>query len=145
MSIEIEKDEDPRLDYPYPDGDLLDDHGYPTEATLAYIRNWGSERDEDGKLTFGKWFLEPAGSPDLLEFIKQIWYYGEDAYTQHDNGLFELHTLGWSGNEEVIYELKQTVFWLQKYRAYTTGGHYYFRLRHDCGYDWTVEQIKSKW
>lgn len=144
INYKIEKDEDPRLDYPYPDNPL-DNEGYPTKAALAYIRNWGHERNEEGKLIFGKWFLQPKDSEDLLQFIKDIWYYGDDAYKDDENGMFELHTMGWSGNEEVIYELKNTVFWMQKYRAYTTGGHYYFRLKSDCGYDWQVVKKESKW
>ena len=128
-----------KLDYLYP-FHLLDEEGYPTDEALKYFRNWGSEKI-DGELVFGK-FFNNTDYTDLLDYIKQLWYYGSDAYNKED-GMFELHTGGWSGNESIIEELKNTSFWLIKFRAYSCGGHYYFRLNRECGYDWTVVKKES--
>jgi hypothetical protein len=114
--------------------------GYPTDEALKYIRNWGSEKIGD-ELVFGK-FFNNTDYTDLLDYIKGLWTYGSDAYNEED-GMFELHTCGWSGNESIIEELKNTSFWLIKFRAYSVGGHYYFRLNRDCGYDWGVVKKES--
>ena len=127
------------LDYIYP-FHLLDDDGYPTDEALKYIRNWGSEKVGD-ELVFGK-FFNNTDYTDLLDYIKVLWTYGSDAYNEED-GMFELHTCGWSGNESIIEELKNTSFWLIKFRAYSAGGHYYFRLNRDCGHDWGVVKKES--
>jgi hypothetical protein len=128
-----------KLDYLYP-FHLLDEEGYPTDEALKYIRNWSSERI-GGELVYGK-FFDNTDYTDLLDYIKQIWYYGSDAYNEED-GMFELHTVGWSGNESIISELENTIFWMLKFRAYSTGGHYYFRLNRECGYDWSVVKKES--
>ena len=59
--------------------------------------------------------------------------------------MVELHTIGWSGNESIIAELENTIFWMLKFRAYSTGGHYYFRLNKNSEMDWDVVKVKSKY
>ncbi len=130
-----------QLEYPYPN-ELFDADGYPTDEALEYIRNWGYEREGD-ELVFGKFFGSDS-CDELIEYVKGLWNYGEHAYKLED-GMFELHTLGWSGNESIIYELKNTILWSMKFRAQLSGGHYYFRLDSKCGYDWNVVKEESKW
>lgn len=38
----------------------------------------------------------------------------------------ELHTGGWSENEEIIEELQKNLFWLFCWQKSERGGHYYF-------------------
>jgi hypothetical protein len=40
----------------------------------------------------------------------------------------ELHTLGWSGNEDIIRELQKSSLWLMHWSKTFAGGHYYFNL-----------------
>ena len=127
------KNMEKKLDYLYP-FHLFDDDGYPTEESLHYIRNWGSEVI-DGELVYGK-FFDNTDYTELLNYIKELWYY--DYGYKEEDGMFELHTIGWSGNESIIAELENTIFWMLKFRAYSTGGHYYFRLNKDSGLDWEI-------
>ena len=122
-----------KLDYLYP-FHLLDEDGYPTDEALKYIRNWGSEKI-NGELVYGK-FFDNTDYTELLDYIKELWYY--DYGYKEEDGMLELHTIGWSGNESIIAELENTIFWMLKFRAYSTGGHYYFRLNKDSGLDWDV-------
>jgi hypothetical protein len=130
-----------QLEYPYPK-ELFDADGYPTDEALEYIRNWGYEKEGD-EMVFGK-FFSSGNYDELIEYVKGLWNYGEHAY-KHEDGMFELHTIGWSGNESIIYELKNTILWSMKFRAQLSGGHYYFRLDSKCGYDWNVVKEESKW
>ena len=127
------------LDYPFPE-ELFDDAGYPTEEALNYIKNW-SHNVENGEVSVGKFFGADNQS-ELIEFVKSLWNYGDYAYKEED-GLFELHTLGWSGNESIIYELKQTIFWMMRLRARFAGGHYYFELDRNSDYEWDIVKVKK--
>lgn len=43
-----------------------------------------------------------------------------------DGDLIEIHTGGWSDNEALINEFKETVFWFMFHQIEVSGGHYYF-------------------
>jgi hypothetical protein len=118
---------------------LMDDDGYPTQETLDYIKNW-SMFDDNNETKIGEFFGK-GKYDELIEFIKTIWVY-KDAIT-YENGLLEIHTLGWSGNEDIIYELKKTDLWLIKFRCKQTGGHYYFKIDSESEWDFTVEKYKT--
>jgi len=60
-----------KLDYLYP-FHLFDEDGYPTEESLQYIRNWGSEKI-DGELVYGK-FFDNTDYTELLNYIKELWH-----------------------------------------------------------------------
>jgi hypothetical protein len=130
--------EDELLNYPYPDK-LLDEDGYPTEAALNYIKNW-SCGFVNGTYVLGKYYKN-LDFTDLIEYIQSIWYY-DDAVVYED-GLLEIHTLGWSGNEEVIHVLRNTTLWMMRHKATQSGGHYYFRIDKDSEYTWGVEKVKA--
>jgi len=40
----------------------------------------------------------------------------------------ELHTGGWSGNEDIIEALKKSYFWIFYWEKSVKGGHYYFTI-----------------
>lgn len=100
--------------------DFLDVSGYPTEEYLQFIRDY-----------------KPDVMPieDFLKIIFSSWYHGAYGYSlgRAYKGVkkLELHTLGWSGNEDVIEVLLSntylTHFSLQ-YKKWETGGHYYFNV-----------------
>jgi len=60
------------------------------------------------------------------------------------DGLLELHTFGWSGNEDIISILKDTNLWLTKFKAKSAGGHYYFKIDAESEYDWHIVKSKDK-
>jgi hypothetical protein len=125
---------------PYPE-ELFDEHGYPTEEALNYIDNWGS-REIDGKLFYGEKFVV-HNYEELIEYVLSIWTYGKDALIW-DGKLLEIHTLGWSGNEEILPRLKNTALWLLKFRAQEAGGHYYFNVN-DKEYTFRVQKVEKEW
>jgi hypothetical protein len=124
------------ISFPYPDI-LMDEDGYPTEAALEYIKNWHLMIKDGEEWKSGELYMDYRG---LIDYIKSIWTY-DDAIHEED-GLLEIHTLGWSGNEDIIHELKQTAFWMMRLQAYQTGGHYYFRME-DSEWTYSVEKIKK--
>lgn len=101
---------------------LLDNEGYPTEEWLQYIKNY-----------------KPDESLPLLTFVKMVlvdgWYMSDWGYKLHKKykrkHKLELHTGGWSGNEETISAIKSNI-WLthfkMKYVMWRVGGHYYFEI-----------------
>lgn len=124
-------------DYPK---ELHDKDGYPTSEALDYIRNWaviyGRKSAKFGS-KFGKGLKD-----ELIDYVKSIWCY--DDTVVYEDGLLELHTYGWSGNEVIVDELRNTDLWMFKFRAQTAGGHYYFKLDSDSEYDWHIVKSKDK-
>lgn len=128
------------VSFPYPHDNLMDEHGYPTEAALEYIKNWQMLIEDKGSYTSGYLWQDYRG---LIDYIKSIWTY-DDAILEED-GLLEIHTFGWSGNEDIIAELKKTAFWMHRLQATQTGGHYYFRVENNPKYTYSVEKVENKW
>ena len=125
-------------DYPK---ELFDENGYPTPEALDYIKNWAFINGKVGS-KFGKGLHN-----ELIEYIKELWWFSQDGIEYQDeiqDGLLEIHTLGWSGNEEIISELKDTDLWLMKFRAKAAGGHYYFKIDAESEYDWHIVKSKDK-
>lgn len=100
--------------------ETLDAEGYPTEEYLKLIMEW---KDDAPVMDFIKYYLENG------------WYYGDWGFKLHRpyRGIrkLELHTGGWSGNEEIIRAILGNVYlthWKMKYVLWRTGGHYYFEI-----------------
>lgn len=99
--------------------DILDEDGYPTEYALEKIAGWKVD-------TYDK-FLS------LMEFIKTLWYYPD--YIVENGESFTLITGGWSGNEDIIYAMKQNVllhcfYWYSSERG---GKHVYAPMGYHGG------------
>ena len=89
----------------------LDDDGYPTEETLAEIREW---KAGDG------W--------GLLEAVADIWFWPTYADINRQSKKAELSTGGWSGNEDVISAMQDNIsWWTLHWYSIVRGGHYTFR------------------
>lgn len=95
---------------------MPDTNGYPTEPDLQAI-------------------LEFDGTPQqFVEYIQSIWWH--DYYsTSPDVDDFDvpLHrwqisTVGWSGNEEIIGYVERTFFQFFYWYQSTRGGHYEYRI-----------------
>jgi len=98
---------------------LLDVNGYPTEEWLEFIRNY-----------------IPDNSLPLLKFVSEIlpkgWYMADWGFVLHrkyrGKQKLELHTGGWSGNEEVISAILSNKHFKMQYVMRKAGGHYYFEI-----------------
>lgn len=89
---------------------------YPTKKELKRIREWDTIKN-------------PLG---LIEFIKELWMYSNSDYFALKGKRvikLELHTGGWSGNEDIIAALrKNEMFFFLYWQKSTRGGHHYFRI-----------------
>lgn len=106
-----------------PSGSLLDLEGYPTDEWLNFIRNY-----------------KPDESLPLLYFVENVlvdgWWMPERGFKLHKKyrgkRKLELHTGGWSGNEDTIAAIKCNT-WLthfqMRYVMWKAGGHHYFELK----------------
>lgn len=120
--------------------DALDNDGYPTEETLEKISKW------EWSDVFG-----------LLDFLESIWAYAEwgfhrkwgytNRHLRKEFVLFlELHTAGWSGNEEIIAALRKNfmffnIWWVR----HDVGGHFYFEINpNKIGFKTARELCKQK-
>lgn len=130
------------ISWEYPEV-LLDEDGYPTDEALDYIKNWGLQWRQMEEPTVGKYFGTEENYGHLVDYLKAIWWMAEDAI-EYKDGLLELHTYGWSGNEDIIAQLKDTNLWLLKLRAQQSGGHYYFKIDSEAEEDWHIVKSKEK-
>ncbi len=98
---------------------------YPRDDELNKIENWNWE----------------AGFKSLIEFIQNLWWQpdwgfnlreGRDHIFRKKCMKLELHTGGWSGNEDIINSLKRNyMFWSMCWRKSMAGGHYGFEISMD--------------
>jgi hypothetical protein len=93
--------------------------GYPTKRELKKIETWGMGTGEE---------LDPIG---LVEYLRTVWYYQEPYFKVRGKKVIrlELHTGGWSGNEDVIDALHKNLFWTFNWVKSVRGGHYYFKFK----------------
>jgi len=86
---------------------------YPTEEELNKIREWD---------------IVNGNVNELIEFIENIWWSPDFGFKRKGENL-ELHTAGWSGNEDIIEALQDNdMFWMMYWMKSVRGGHYYFRI-----------------
>lgn len=45
---------------------------------------------------------------------------------EEDDNLISIHTGGWSDNEDLINEFKETIWWRSNHKITEKGGHYFF-------------------
>jgi hypothetical protein len=102
---------------------LLDSEGYPTDEWLEFLRQY-----------------TPDDSLPIMDFVQNVlidgWWMPAWGFKlkRKYKGVrkLELHTGGWSGNEEIINVLVRNFYLTQfamKYVKWTTGGHYYFKIK----------------
>ena len=128
------------VSYPYPN-ELYDQDGYPTKEALDYVKNWSYEF-VDKEVVWGQYAITDDYTL-LIDYLKEIWACKDGVI--YEDGLLEIHTLGWSGNEEIISILETTTLWTFKKVAHQTGGHYYFRVDDNSKQTWQVQKVDSKW
>ena len=101
--------------------DLLDEHGYPTEEWLEYIRGFRPET--------------PADIEEFVADLRTGWWMPDWGIVlrrrRSGQRALELHTGGWSGNEEIVEAITGNfmICHMLGYYMWRRGGHYYFRFR----------------
>lgn len=58
-----------------------------------------------------------------------------------DGNLVEIHTGGWSENEELIEELRDTFWWTRYFSGMKRGGHYYFDTNSQSDRKWRMKKV----
>lgn len=94
---------------------------YHTAKELKAIKNW-----------------DVKDTNNLIFQLKNMWEYNDcfienwgldRVFKKRQVLTLELHTGGWSGNEEIIAALKQNkLFWMIWWWKTEKGGHYYFEI-----------------
>ncbi len=84
-----------------------------------------------------KWDVIKGNLPEFVDYIKSLWWmpeWGFKLYRGREHIFrqwcmkLELHTGGWSGNEDVIGTLQGTFFWTLFWQKSIRGGHYWFEF-----------------
>lgn len=93
---------------------MPDKDRYPTEEELNIVKNWDCK--------------DPKG---LVDYIESIWWMADWGFKLTGKKVLklELHTGGWSGNEDIIDALQNTFLWWLYWEKSVRGGHYYFVIR----------------
>lgn len=99
-----------------------DDDGYPTPEALHRLKNFQGTARELIHYVMSIWW--PNDSIDAPETLGRI----GPTLGGHYIWFWQLHTWGWSGNEEIIETLQQTYFWFRFWQQTTRGGHYAFHV-----------------
>lgn len=90
----------------------MDEDGYPTEEELEKIKNWKYE-DFHG----------------LMEYVKSLWNWDGSRFERIEDS-YNISTYGRSGNEDLIFAMKQNnMFWFIYREQSRRGGHYIFSKR----------------
>ena len=98
----------------------MDSDGYPEKIELRTIEKWDALKDPFG----------------LIDYIEQRWAYkdwgfkkewGKSDYAKIVLNL-ELHTAGWSGNEDLINSVLKNTWFRFYYTMWKRGGHYWFEI-----------------
>jgi hypothetical protein len=90
----------------------MDEDGYPTEEELETVRKW-KYSDFHG----------------LMEYVKSLWNWNGYGF-ERKGDIYEVSTYGWSGNEDLIWAMKQNqMFWILHWEQSRRGGHYIFSKR----------------
>jgi len=95
----------------------MDENGYPEECELAKISGWQ---------------VQQSDMQDFLDYLKSKWHYPDWGFKLTGKKVLklELHTGGWSGNEEIMDALhKNWMFWMFYWVSSHRGGYYHFRIK----------------
>ena len=99
-----------------------DSDGYPTEESLAELKKALDDKNIEKAINVFYDALEENFYTDICGLTKiEVRSETIDAW--------EYHTLGWSGNEDIIQILQQSFLWYMFLERYDSGGHYYFKPR----------------
>jgi hypothetical protein len=97
----------------------MTDDGYPTAKELGLARQYA------GPIGYSNG-LRLMDIEKLVELLQHLWRY--DDYIKVRWPYIQLHTGGWSGNEDIIEQLNGTWFWFHCWQKSIRGGHYWFKV-----------------
>jgi hypothetical protein len=106
---------------------LHDQDGYPTQEALDYLQNWWLGYHGEVWLQGEFSELNKNNITSLLKYMKRLWHFDDWGFIVNEaEKKLELHTGGWSGNEEVLSYFKNTAFAQFYWKMSKAGGHYYY-------------------
>jgi hypothetical protein len=74
---------------------------------------------------------------EAFELLKEL-YNHEYGSIEEDENLVSIHTGGWSDNEVLIEEFKETAWWFRYHQITAAGGHYYFNTDIYADKEWEI-------
>ena len=83
-------------------------------------------------------------NPKALELADEAFLLFKSMYDtnygsiEEDENLISIHTGGWSDNEELIREFKETGWWFKNHEITARGGHYYFNTDFCADKEWKI-------
>ncbi len=102
---------------------MPDQDGYPHNFELERIKGWDLKKD---------------GVEGLLDLVEGCWWMADEGFVKRNGRTYsfrkpciklELHSLGWSGNEDIIRALQENeFFWILYWVKSERGGHFYFEV-----------------
>lgn len=102
----------------------------PFEKYNFYKRNKKGQITGINEISFEK-------ADEAFELFKELFDCNYGSIYEDDN-LIEIHTGGWSENEALIEQLKQTIWWLRNHKITKSGGHYYFDTDFHSDRKWVI-------
>jgi len=102
----------------------MDEEGYPTEEELRYCEK---EQDID----------------KLVAFVRGNWWNGEHG-VKFSDGVLQLDTGGWSGNESTISALQRNKEFWKSFLGEKEGGHFYFEVEYYKHMRWIDQYFEKK-
>ena len=87
---------------------------------------------EDELKTISEWNTLERPVEELLDYIKHLWWMPDWGFKLSGKRILrlELHTGGWSGNEDIIVALQENfLFWALFWHKSIAGGHYWFTIK----------------
>jgi hypothetical protein len=101
------------------DFDYFDDDGYPTDEALDYLQSMS--------------YTKVGGFKPVIDFAENLWSpYGRFETKEDEKNYYVCcATGGWSGNESVIWALKEnkSFFWTICWVMSKRGGYHEFEIR----------------
>jgi len=82
---------------------------------------------------------------NAIEFADEAFLLFKELYDTNygsiyeDENLISIHTGGWSENEALIYQFKQTGWWFKYHKITAKGGHYFFNTDIHADKEWKIE------
>ena len=105
----------------------------PFEKYILYVY-------EDGKIV--------GVNSNAIEFAEETFDLNSKSFTivyygsiNEDENLISIHTGGWSENEYLISEFKETGWWFQNHKITAKGGHYYFDTDFQADKKWEIKPV----